>query len=83
MDRPGGPVHLPTAFVRNFDEFNGETVLFDAANETLLLAGIRRAADTRGYKKRAASPLGDMFMIILDSGMRRQEIVTMRIEWVD
>lgn len=49
-------------------------------NETLLLAGIRRAAFGRRYKKRPPSPLEDVLTIILDSGMRLREIVTMRIE---
>jgi integrase len=53
------------------------------ANETLLLTGIRRAADSRRYKKRPPSPLEDVFTIILDSGMRPREIATMRIEWID
>jgi integrase len=53
------------------------------ANESLLLAGIRRAADTRRYKKHASSPLEDVLTTILDSGMRPHEIVTMRIEWID
>jgi integrase len=49
-------------------------------DETRLLKAIEHAASCRRYKKRAASPLDDVLVIMLDSGMRDGEVVRMEIE---
>ena len=49
-------------------------------DENRLLAAIATAAADRRYKKRPASPLGDVFTTMLDAGMRDGEVVRMEIE---
>ena len=49
-------------------------------DETRVLKAIDHAASCRRYKKRPASPLGDVLVLMQDSGMRDGEVVPMEIQ---
>jgi integrase len=49
-------------------------------DERRLLSAIEHAAACRRYKKRPASPLDDVLVLMLDSGMRDGEIVRMEVQ---
>lgn len=51
-------------------------------DETRLLKAIDHAASCRRYKNRAASPLDDVLVLMLDSGMRDGEVVQMEIQHI-
>lgn len=49
-------------------------------DESRLMKAIDHAASIRRYKKRPASPLNDVLVLMLDSGMRDGEVVRMEIQ---
>jgi len=51
-----------------------------AESEQRILAAIRHDDTTRRYKKLPPSPLADVFLIMMDLGMRDGEVAAMRIE---
>ena len=68
--------------IRLVDAPRRERMVTDA-DEVRLLKAIEHAAQSRRYKRRPASPLDDVLVTMLDSGMRNGEVVRMLLQHIN
>ncbi|HLJ26613.1 MAG TPA: tyrosine-type recombinase/integrase [Candidatus Angelobacter sp.] len=78
--RKGDLLKDPPA-IRCLDAPRREIMVADQ-DETRILAAIEQADGTRRYRRREPAPLREVFLIMMDSGMRDGEVVSMRWEHV-